>query len=390
MASIKQQENGKWRFRIRYKDNGKFREVSKSGFRTKRDAQAAANELERQYNNGVQIGANNILMADYLEDWLEVYKKPNIKQSTYLRLERSIRLHILPTFGMMSLKEITRTDIVKWLNDLDTTKQQTRNTIRSNLNVLHDALETAVYELNYLEKNVAKKIKLPTTKEEQKLKFYSKNELAQMLEYLSSYKLGKYAHSIQYYVLFYLLASTGLRLGEALALEWLDIDGDKLTVNKSLSYDDHNNSIITPPKSKTSIRTIKIDDRLVHLLKKHKINKNECILRYRSYDSPINESMVFSNENGNYLRHSVVREFFYKTCERANVPVLSPHALRHSHAVHLLESGANIKYVSTRLGHSTISVTADIYMHITEKIEDDSLKLYQNYMNEKGALKEHS
>lgn len=68
IASIKQQENGKWRFRIRYKDNGKFREVSKSGFRTKRDAQAAANELERQYNNGVQIGANNILMADYLED----------------------------------------------------------------------------------------------------------------------------------------------------------------------------------------------------------------------------------------------------------------------------------------------------------------------------------
>ncbi|WP_375148515.1 Arm DNA-binding domain-containing protein [Enterococcus mundtii] len=157
MASIKQQENGKWRFRIRYKDNGKFREVSKSGFRTKRDAQAAANELERQYNNGVQIGANNILMADYLEDWLEVYKKPNIKQSTYLRLECSIRLHILPTFGMMSLKEITRTDIVKWVNDLDTTKQQSRNTIRSNLNVLHDALETAVYELNYLEKNVAKK-----------------------------------------------------------------------------------------------------------------------------------------------------------------------------------------------------------------------------------------
>lgn len=91
----------------------------------------------------------------------------------------------------MSLKEITRTDIVKWVNDLDTTKQQSRNTIQSNLNVLHDALETAVYELNYLEKNVAKKIKLPTAKEEQKLKFYSKNELAQMLEYLSSYKLGK-------------------------------------------------------------------------------------------------------------------------------------------------------------------------------------------------------
>lgn len=390
MASIKQQENGKWRYRIRYKDNGKFKEVSKSGFRTKREAQAAANELERQYNNGVQIGANSILMTDYLEEWLEVYKKPNIKQSTYLRLERSIRLHILPTFGMMRLNEITRTDVVRWVNDLDTTKQQARNTIRSNLNVLHDALDTAVYELNYLEKNVAKKIKLPKAKEENKLKFYSKDELSQLLEYLTSYKLGKHSHSIQYYVLFYLLASTGLRLGESLALDWSDIDGDKLSINKTLAYGDHNNAIITIPKSKTSIRTIKIDDLLVRLLKRHKINKNECILRYPSYKSPIKESMVFSNENGNYLRHSVVRDFFYKTCKRANVPVLSPHALRHSHAVHLLESGANIKYVSARLGHSSISVTADIYMHITEKIEDDSLKLYQNYMNEKGALKEHS
>lgn len=386
MASIKQQENGKWRYRIRYKDNGKFKEVSKSGFRTKRDAQAAANEIERQYSNGIQIGANSIFVSEYLEEWLQIYKKPNIKRSTYLRLERAIRLHILPTFGMMRLNEIKRTDVVRWVNELDTKKGQTKNTIRSNLNVLHDALETAVYELDYLEKNVAKKIKLPNAKENDKLKFYSKDELSQLLNYLSSYKLGKYSHSIQYYVLFYLLSSTGLRLGEALALEWNDIEDDKLSINKNLSYDDHNNPTITTPKSKSSIRTIKLGEGLLSLLKKHRINKNECILRYQSFNKPLKESIVFSNENGNYLRHSVVRDFFYKTCERAKVPILSPHALRHSHAVHLLESGANIKYVSTRLGHSTISVTADIYMHITEKIEEDSLKLYQTYMNEKGAL----
>ncbi|WP_081621646.1 tyrosine-type recombinase/integrase [Brevibacillus laterosporus] len=67
-------------------------------------------------------------------------------------------------------------------------------------------------------------------------------------------------------------------------------------------------------------------------------------------------------------------------CKRAGVPVLSPHALRHSHAVHLLESGANIKYVSERLGHASVKVTADTYLHVTKKIEDDALSLYERYV----------
>ncbi|EGO5060751.1 site-specific integrase [Enterococcus faecalis] len=384
MASIKQQSNGKWRYRLRYKENGKFREISKSGFRTKRDAQSAASEIERLYLKGVQIGNSNIVMEDYLKEWLEVFKKPNIKQSTYMRLERCIRLHIIPTFGMMKLNEIKRADIVKWVNNLS--NKQKKSTVRSNLNVLHDALETAVYELGYLEKNVASKIKIPSKDEVSHLKFFSKEELESLLNFLSTYKVAKYSHSIQYYVLFYLLSSTGLRLGEALALEWSDINGDKLSVNKNLSYDNYNNVTITTPKSKSSIRTIKIDNNTSTLLKKQKINKKECILKYSSFNKPINSDLIFSNENGNYLRHSVVREFFYKTCKRCNIPVLSPHALRHSHAVHLLEAGASIKYVSARLGHNSISITADTYLHITEKIEDDSLNLYTEYMYKKRGL----
>lgn len=380
MASIKQQENGKWRYRIRYKENGKFKETSKSGFRTKRDAQAAANEIERQLANGIQISSGNIYLEDYMWEWLEVFKRPNIKNSTYMRLERAVRLHIVPAFGMMQLKEINRTDVIKWVNYLSEVKKQTSGTIRSNLTVLHDALNTAIFELNYLEKNVATRIKIPDKNQSKKVKYYTKDELNTLLTFLSEYKMAKYSHSIQYYVLFSLISRTGLRLGEALALEWPDIQDDKLSITKTLSYDDHNNVVITEPKSKSSIRTIKIDKQVVKLLKKQKVNKNECILRYTSFHSPKNCLQIFSNENGNYLRHSVVRDFFSTSCKRANVPVLSPHALRHSHAVHLLESGANIKYVSARLGHSSITMTADIYLHITEKIEDDALKLYEDYM----------
>ncbi|WP_084423131.1 tyrosine-type recombinase/integrase [Cohnella thermotolerans] len=68
-------------------------------------------------------------------------------------------------------------------------------------------------------------------------------------------------------------------------------------------------------------------------------------------------------------------------CKRAGLPILSPHALRHTHAVHLLEAGANIKYVSERLGHKSVKITADTYLHVTQKIEDDALALYEQYVH---------
>ncbi len=86
--------------------------------------------------------------------------------------------------------------------------------------------------------------------------------------------------------------------------------------------------------------------------------------------------LVFHNTSGTYWQANVVREHFKEICKRANVPVLSPHALRHSHAVHLLEAGADLKYISRRLGHKTIKTTADTYLHITKKIERNALDLY--------------
>ncbi|MGG3843745.1 tyrosine-type recombinase/integrase, partial [Anoxybacillus kestanbolensis] len=94
-------------------------------------------------------------------------------------------------------------------------------------------------------------------------------------------------------------------------------------------------------------------------------------------------NIVFHQQDGRWLRTNVVREYFKEVCKRAELPVLSPHALRHSHAVHLLEAGANIKYVSERLGHASIKMTAYTYLHVTKKIEDGALELYQRYTERK-------
>ncbi|AOZ90692.1 site-specific integrase [Bacillus xiamenensis] len=100
---------------------------------------------------------------------------------------------------------------------------------------------------------------------------------------------------------------------------------------------------------------------------------------YTNYVQPENNIVFFQHE-GKWLKTNVVREYFKEVCKRANLPVLSPHALRHSHAVHLLEAGVNIKYVSERLGHSSIKTTADKYLHVTKKIEDQAMEMYLRYV----------
>ncbi|QDX91326.1 site-specific integrase [Brevibacillus laterosporus] len=138
-------------------------------------------------------------------------------------------------------------------------------------------------------------------------------------------------------------------------------------------------NLLSTPKTKNSDRTVKLDDATVKLMKRHRINQKEVCLMYENY-KPTKENIIFHQHDGRWLRTNVVREHFKEVCKRANVPVLSPHALRHTHAVHLLESGVNIKYVSERLGHASMKVTADTYLHVTKKIEDDALTLYERYV----------
>lgn len=320
-------------------------------------------------------------MDKYFEEWLEIYKKPFVKPMTYSVQERSVRLNIIPRWGNYKLKEITRKEYQEWINELR--KKYSEGTVRRIHSIMSSALDDAIHEFDILLENPAKKIKIPKdTGKNDKVSYFTREELQKFLEAVKPVKYANYQHSIQYYVLFSLLARTGLRIGEALALTWDDIDLEKgtLKVDKTLVYPLNSTPYISTPKSKKSVRTIKLDEYTVKLLKKHRINQKEVYLRYPNY-KPSTQNLVFHQRDGRWLRTNVVREYFKEVCKRAGVPVLSPHALRHTHAVHLLEAGANIKYVSERLGHASTKITADTYLHVTPKIEDDALDLYQRYLN---------
>lgn len=371
----------KWEYRIKYVDRqtGKRREKTKGGFVSKKEAKlaASAEELKIDQFGFAENGEETI--SNYFTDWLEVYKRPNVKPITYTLQERNVRLNILPKWGNYRFKDLTRTEYQKWINKLR--EHYSEGTVRRIHSIFSSAIHDAVHEFRIIRENPIQKIKIPKdTGEAKPLKYFSKKELTTFLDQVKKkQKHAKYQYSIQYYVLFTLMARTGIRIGEALALTWSDLDGEYLIIEKTLVYPLNSTPYLSTPKSKSSIRKVKLDKPTVQLLTRHKINQKEVIMRYQNYKaSP--DHLIFHQHDGRWLRTNVVREYFKEICKRAEVPVLSPHALRHTHAVHLLESGANIKYVSERLGHKSVKVTADTYLHVTEKIENESLDLYSEYI----------
>lgn len=372
----------KWEYRISFTDRqtGKQKEKTKSGFKTKKEAQLAAAEEESKINHFGFAENGDQLVDQYFEEWLEVYKKPNVKPITYSVQERNVRLNILPRWGKYRLKDLTRAEYQKWINELR--NKYSEGTVRRIHSIFSSAMTDAVHEFRILRENPIQKIKIPKElNKKSEIQYFTREQLEQFLDHTKPVKNAKYKTSIQYLVLFTVLARTGLRIGEALALTEDDVDlvNNTITVNKTLVYPLNSDPYISTPKSKSSGRTIKIDEATAALLRKHRVNRKEVVLRYANYKPSVG-NLIFFQQDGRWLRTNVVREYFKEVCKRANLPVLSPHALRHTHAVHLLEAGANIKYVSERLGHASVKVTADTYLHVTDKIEDDALTLYTQYV----------
>ncbi|EOQ18617.1 site-specific integrase [Bacillus cereus] len=382
MASFRKRGD-KWEYRVRYKEMGKYRETSKGGFKTKKEAQLAAAKVEEKIAGGVNVSNSQMTFNEYMYEWLETHKKGNVSSGTYKIYEKNIRLYILPIFGDMKLKNLTRIRYQKFIND--TLKKLSKKTVKVINATMHNALDVAVHELEILSKNPAHKIQIKDQQvvdNKETIKCYDIDELDAFLNYILHEK-----SSFKYYSLFKFLSRTGLRIGECLALQWDDIDfkAKKLHVNKTLTSTTRTNSIIFgPPKNKNSIRTLTLDTSTLNLLKKIKNEQSKNILKYGNYYQNFN--FIFTHEDNSCMLHTGTLKFLQRTCKEGQFKYITLHGFRHTHAVHLLQSGANIKYVSERLGHSTIDMTANVYLHITKSMDEASVKQYDNFLKSRGRI----
>ncbi|NTX58894.1 N-terminal phage integrase SAM-like domain-containing protein, partial [Myxococcus sp. CA039A] len=199
----------KWEYRISYKDRqtGRQKEKTKGGFKTKKEAQIAASEEEQKIHHFGFSENGRELVGDYIEEWLEVYKRPNVKPITYSLQERNVRLNILPRWSNYRLNEITRNEYQKWINELR--NRYSEGTVRRIHSIFSTAMHDAVHEFRILRENPIQKIKVPPEVEKRKeVRYFTREQLDKFLSQVVPIKNAKYRHSIQYKVLFTLLART--------------------------------------------------------------------------------------------------------------------------------------------------------------------------------------
>lgn len=387
MATFRKLPSGKWQARV--SNEGVERSIGT--FRSKKEAEIEAAKVEERIYYGQTLNDRNMIFDEVIEEWLK-YKRKNVKESTFEQIEVITRLHIKPFFGNKRVMKIRRSDIKEWLDQYAELKNKKGESAYSfgarlkYLSVMKSLLHYAVHELEVLEKNPADRLKVPVKDNvelnKDNVKYYSLNELKQILDYMKAYKHQRYKDYQLYYMLMYFLSETGLRISEALALRWSDIEDNKITIERQVRRDNNNKLTLTTLKNTSSYRTIGIGTALLKELKKFKLKQNEMILSNQTFKKN-DDDIIFQNYLGNYLTPSTVRESIEKYCKSAGVDYKGTHCFRHTHAVLLLESGASIKFVSNRLGHKTIKTTADTYLDITEKIEEDELKKFASYTKDK-------
>ena len=282
-VTARQQKNSKnWEYRFEgAKIDGKRKFYSKGGFRTKKLALEAGSEAFFEYNSsGSHFIPSEVSFNDYLDEWAKLYCKVNLAETTQANYNKYIRLYIKPALGEYKLRAISASAIQKLVNDLFNSGLS-RNTLTSVKGILTKSLAYAVEPLRYIQQSPAVYVKLPLTSAKPEIpqasrphSLLSKEQIDKIFE---RFPYGTTAH-----IPLLLGYKCGLRLGEAFAVMWEDVDFDKKTINinKQLQWSNAKKIwYLTDPKYK-SCRVIDIDSDLVDILRRTKVLQEDNKAKY--------------------------------------------------------------------------------------------------------------
>jgi integrase len=352
MAVKVRQRDGKWWVFIDYKRKRKAKCIGDS----LKTAKLFAEKMEAALLLG-QFDLNKDETKSrpfdtYFTNWLNTYAKAHCKPSTVERYQRTFRLYLSPTLKNKDLGTISREDVKKLVYGLVNTGQS-RNSIKAVLTPLIELFNHAVEDGHVSVNPAMRVLKRSHTEDSRKGKadFLTREELSVLLSTC-------HAHFPGYYPFVLLLARTGLRLGEAIALQWGDIDfhGRFLEVQRAFSGP----HLSTPKNGKT--RRVDMSLQLTETLKACLVERKAETLRKGWGEVPL---WVFLSEEGTpYNRGNFRWRIWYKLLEKAGLRRIRIHDVRHTFASLLLQNGESLVYVKEQMGHHSIQLTVDTYGHL--------------------------
>ena len=334
---------------------GKEIKTNRQGFKSKKQAENAYLKLRTQTQTKPEAKLKTF--NDAYEIWLETWQT-TVKEQTVYKVKSLFKNQITPYIGDILLKEFTQLQAQSFI--IDASKRYKNIT---NINIYAKAVLNYAKDLHVIEENPFDKIKVP--KEKSNIKslttrnYYTPKELKTFLE------ITKEKESPQTYAFFRLLSHTGMRLGEALALEWsdLNIKANTLTISKSISRDKNGKQIISTTKT-GNIRTITLDKETVDTLIKLKETNNKYIFE----------------RSGKMVTRSYPLKVLNRIIEKNELHKITVHGFRHTHATILLRMGKSIKYIQERLGHTDPTITLEIYSHIMEEEEKETPEDFVSFL----------
>jgi len=357
-------------------ENGRRIRRWHSGYTDRDEAERARTELLSSIDKATYVDPTKVTVKAFLEDrWLPaldgLVAAGKLKPSTVAHYRRLATAYVIPKLGRTLLVKLSADQLARFYATL--LKDGRRRVVggedaalsAGTVHAVHVAIHRALKDAQrwgLVARNVADAASADAPRAQRREmteRLWTPTQLRTFLESVNDHRLS---------ALWTLFATTGLRRGEAAALTWPDIDLDagRLTIRRARVVVNHR-VIDSTPKTEKSVRTIGLDSATVRALRAHWAQQAKERLawgpEYHATD------LVFTWEDGSPLHPDLITRMFKRLAARAGLPPIVVHGLRHSYASAALEAGIAMKVVSDRLGHSSLSITADLYTHVRPEVD---------------------
>lgn len=295
---------------------------------------------------------NILLFHEYYENWISVYKDGAIRKVTLDKYKMTLSW-VKKLIPEIRVNELNRVVYQKLLNDyaMCHEKQTTMDFHHQLKGAILDAVDEGLIKRDPTRKAIIKgKVARP-----KKPKFLSQFELHTLL---ASLDLGA---TINFDWLIQLIAKTGMRFSEAIALTPKDFDFSHQILSIEKTWDYKGDGGFLPTKNKSSVRKIQIDW--------------QTVIRFSELVKDLPEDKPIFIKEGEKVYNSTVNNLLFRRCKKAGVPIISLHGLRHTHASLLLFAGVSIASVARRLGHASMNTTQKTYLHIIQELENKDVDI---------------